>query len=248
MFYFDLGLKYNGNTLSVYSEIPPTINDALNASIQEKVRRFNNAASILSGAIINIENCKVDGDYLYNKCQDKDTEVDKFFRTLVRNVYMELFIYQEKLLNIVCEIFFTKETKKRETNIKKLRAKAKFFPKLQEFIDKCESLSKENKYKWFLKIRDDEVHNMSQIDTFNFDLKKTADDNVEIIKNGYKIKAKDLREGYIYIVVKLVEIKQIVQDFIPDKKRWEIFNKLNESGEEVWESYYDTLVKISKKE
>ena len=91
----------------------PTVDEGLNGTVPEKIRRFNNAASHLVRSILAVEQTSVDGVPILQLCKDADSVYDTTYRQLIRNVYMELFIYQEKLLNIVCNIFFLKISKSR---------------------------------------------------------------------------------------------------------------------------------------
>lgn len=221
------------NALNLFNDTPPTIDDGLNGTFPEKMRKFNNSAAFLVKSIANIEMLGINGIPLYLNCLDIPTECDIFYRQLIRNVYMELFIYQEKLLNIVCNLFFVKVSKNRTTNINALKKRMEYFSDLKEFCDECDILSRDNRFKNVMSVRDDEIHNMSQIDHFIYDLENTENGVVPVIK-GYKIKAQTLRDDYIYAMEKLLNIRNLVQKIIDKNNFWHIRKVLVEQKEKIW--------------
>ena len=82
-------------------------------------------------------------------------------------------------------------------------------------------------------IRDDEVHNMLQIDSFYYDLEKVGD-GVRPVTKGYRLKASELRDNYIYTMNKLLDIRNIVQEILDQSDFWEIYYALQKDGQEIW--------------
>ena len=229
----ELGLYLNTNALCVFFREPPSIDDAVNASLQEKVRRFNTAANILADSVNAIDQIFVENVRLIDKCQDKDTEVDRVFRRLVRTVYIEIAIYQEKLLNMAYNLCFVEETRSRRYNISVLKRRAKHYPGMKLFIKKCKDLIKDEKFRFVADLRNDEVHNMSQIDSFQYDLKNAAH-GIDIINLGYRISAKTLRDNYMYALEKLSELRNILQEILSTENMWKTYYALEKDNQKIW--------------
>jgi hypothetical protein len=233
---YEFGLflsKKDTDAIHLFNSVPPSINDGLNGTFPEKIRRFNNAATFLVNSIKNVENLGIEDKPLYELCKDIPTDIDILYRQLIRNVYMELFIYQEKLLNIVCNLFFVKISKSRGNNISALKKRMIFFPNLKHFCNECDKLRKDKTFIKVMTVRDNEIHNMSQIDSFIYDL-QNVENGVSIINKGYQIKALELRNNYIYTMHKLLEIRNIVQKILIEDNFWHIRKVLEENGEEIW--------------
>ena len=231
----DFGLylsKKDTNGIHLFNSVPPSIDDGLNGTFPEKVRRFNNSATVLVNSINNVENFGIDGKPLYLLCKDIPTEIDLLYRQLIRNVYMELFIYQEKLLNIVCNLFFVKVSKRRQKNMTSLKKRMLFFPNLKTFCDECDKLKKDPRFEKVMSIRDDEIHNMSQIDRFIYDL-ENVENGVSIVNKGYRIKAQTLRDDYIYTMEKLLNVRNVAQKILDEDNFWHIRSVLEKQGEEI---------------
>ena len=221
------------NVIHLFNSAVPSIDDGINGTFPEKIRRFNNSATFLVNSILNIESANINGISLYQLCQDKPSDIDSMYRQLIRNVYMELFIYQEKLINIVCNLFFIRISKSRSRNLKELKARAVYFPKLEIFCRECNKLSTKKRFKEVMSIRNDEIHNMSKIDSFIYDL-ENADPGYSIINKGYKIKAETLRDDYIYVMQSLAHIRDLVQEILDNEDFWHIRKMLVEHDQEVW--------------
>ena len=224
----NLMIKWNETgTISLFHDKPPSIDEGLNSTINEKIRRFNNSLLSLFENIMNLEQIK-------NICTNDSSNIyDNLARRYFRNIYLELYIYQEKLLNIVCNLYFVKCGKNRSENISNLSARAKFFNELQVFIDMCKRLKNDERFQLVLGIRDDEVHNLSQIDSFILDLHNN-NGNAIIINKGYKLKIEKLYENYNYVLNEFIKIKEYIQEFINSKYMWKIYYTLKNKGEEIW--------------
>ena len=146
---------------------------------------------------------------------------------------MELFVYQEKLLNIVCNIFFIEIQKNRQANLRELKKRSSNFPLLHKFCELCEQLRNDKKYNRVMSIRDDETHNMSQIDSFFLDL-ENHENGICIVNKGYKISARVLREEYIYVMEQLINVRNIVQEILDTYDLSDIYFKLNSQGEKIF--------------
>lgn len=224
--------KYQ-NDIYLFNQRVPTIDEGLNGTVPEKIRRFNNAASHLVRSILAVEQAGVEGVPILQLCQDVDSVCDNIYRQLIRNVYMELFIYQEKLLNIVCNVFFLKIGKSKKNNLVGLKKRSADFPLLCKFCEQCNQLIEDEMYQRVMSIRDDETHNMSQIDSFILDLEK-ADERLRIVNKGYRIKAETLRTEYIYVMEQLIQVRNLVQEMLDAYDLRDIYIKLQAHNEEIF--------------
>lgn len=224
--------KYQ-NGIYLFNQSVPTIDDGLNGTVPEKIRRFNNAASHLVRSILTVEQACIEGVPILQLCQDVDSLYDNIYRQLIRNVYMELFIYQEKLLNIVCNIFFSKISKSKKNNLAGLKKRSADFPLLCKFCEQCNQLIEDEKYQRVMSIRDDETHNMSQIDSFVLDLEK-SDEGLRIVNKGYRIQAETLRAEYIYVMEQLIQVRNLVQEMLSVYDLRDIYTKLKNQSEEIF--------------
>lgn len=217
----------------LFNQSVPTVDEGLNGTVPEKIRRFNNAASHLFRSILAVEQTNVDGVPILQLCKDVDSVYDTIYRQLIRNVYMELFIYQEKLLNIVCNIFFLKISISKKKNLAGLERRSADFPLLCNFCEQCNQLIKDEKYQRVMSIRDDETHNMSQIDSFVLDLEKIGE-GLRIVNKGYRIQAETLRTEYIYVMEQLIQVRNLVQDMLDAYDLRDIYIKLQAHNEEIF--------------
>ena len=184
-------------------------------------------------SILTVEQAYIEGVPILQLCQDVDSVYDNLYRQLIRNVYMELFIYQEKLLNIVCNMFFLKIGKSKKNNLAGLKKRSAEFPLLCKFCEQCNQLIKDEKYQGVMSIRDDETHNMSQIDSFVLDLEKLGE-GLRIVNKGYRIQAESLRAEYIYVMERLLQVRNLVQEMLDTYDLREIYIKLQNQSEEIY--------------
>ena len=217
----------------LFNQSIPTVDEGLNGTVPEKIRRFNNAASHLVRSILAVEQASVESVPLKQLCQDIDSVYDNLYRQLIRDVYMELFVYQEKLLNIVCNMFFLQIGKSKKTNLAGLKKRSAEFPLLCKFYEQCNRLTKDKKYQRVMSIRDDETHNMSQIDSFVLDLEE-SDGGLRIVNKGYRIQAETLRAEYIYVMEQLIQVRNLVQEMLSVYDLRDIYTKLKKQNEEIF--------------
>ncbi len=225
--------KYARDLHLFNTSVPETVDEGLNGCFQEKIRRFNNSVTHLIKSIEIIDSLVIDDVPIFTLCQDVECQIDVIYRQMLRNVYMELFIYQEKLLNIVCNLFFVKVTKSRQSNLDRLKKRIIYSEPLKKFCNACNAFIKDAVCQKVMAIRDDEVHNMSQLDSFYYDLEKVKG-GVRPIRKGYRLKVSELRDNYIYTMNKLLEVRNIVQEILDQSDFWEIYYALQKDGQEIW--------------
>ena len=107
------------------------------------------------------------------------------------------------------------------------------FPLLCKFCEQCNQLIEDEMYQRVMSIRDDETHNMSQIDSFILDLEK-ADERLRIVNKGYRIKAETLRTEYIYVMEQLIQVRNLVQEMLDAYDLRDIYIKLQANNEEIF--------------
>ena len=122
---------------------------------------------------------------------------------------------------------------KKIANMNALKRRCVYSKSLEEFCEKCDHFLADAVCQKVMRIRDDEVHNMSQIDSFNYDLEDTGT-GVRPIRKEYKLSAVELRENYIYTMKKLVEIRNVVQKILDETNFWHVYYALEKAGEEIW--------------
>ncbi len=215
----DLTLKLeviDSKDLFIFDDrVIPTPNEAINRSLPEKIRRFNNAGLRLMILYNQLNSSILDGRKIVEACEDREGEVDLIFRNIVRNIVMESFIYREKIINIICNIFFVEYTKDSKKMIKSLNEVALYFPKLKFFLDEFEKLSKNESYKFIMKIRNDEIHNMSILDSYNWSI-ETSKSGVSIVKQNFRISAKELLNKIDELMHNYLSIKNMIQNILKD--------------------------------
>lgn len=220
-------------------EFVETPNEALNSTLAEKVRRFNNSLVPLMRQYYNLNNIKVNGKPLIEVCNDTSNEIDQESRILIRGIIMELFILREKINNLMCSIFFVKQEKNFVMDtLPKLYEISEDFPKLKSLLNYLKELSDNDDYKFIMKTRNDEIHNMSVIDSFNNEI-KVEDGKPIIINNGYRIKMKQLYESITNVMLCFFNVKNMLQDILDDtivnihrirknKNKYPIYVNINE--------------------
>ena len=102
-----------------------------------------------------------------------------------------------------------------------------------KFCEQCYQLIEDEKYKGVMSIRDDETHNMSQIDSFVLDLEKLGE-GLRIVNKGYRIKAETLRTEYIYVMEQLIQVRNLVQEMLDAYDLRDIYIKLQAHNEEIF--------------
>ena len=151
---------------TMFDFVPETPNDAIQECIQEKVRIFNNSALPLL-------------DYYYKMIelyeQTKGSQWNLIesvlCRQYVRQVYLELYVYREKLIRFLADIYHLKKKKQKTNEIfKMVKDKSTHFSFMNEIIEKIEKTKREEQYMLFDSIRNDEVHNITRIDRINYEI------------------------------------------------------------------------------
>ena len=215
----DLMLKLNPidtNGLYIFdNRLIPTPNEAINRSIPEKIRRFNNSSAHLMMLHSHMNTYSPRGKRIIDECIDKATQADFEFRGIIRSIVMEAFIYREKMINIICNIFFVEYKKDYKKVLKDLLSVSKEFPKLKSIIDEIEGLTRCESYNFIMKIRNDEIHNMSILDSFNWNIIPEGN-GVRFTQLDYRISAKELFNKVNELMNVYLKIKNLIQSTLND--------------------------------
>ena len=224
---------YFKEALSIFHKKPPSYDDGLNGTFNEKIRRFNNAAAPLEKSVLALERCHINNYPIIFCCRDTDNPIDRLYRELIRNIYMELVIYQEKIINIVCNFYFIKYENSIKESLSKIKERSKYFAELEKFYDECCILSKDEYYQNVRAIRNDEVHNMSRLDSFTYDI-KSENGKSYIVNLGYKLKALELYMGYIVVLNQMQKLRNIVQKMMDEVNFWKVYRTLEKNQQEIY--------------
>ena len=234
--------KMDTNGIFIYNqEVVKTPNEAINCTVNEKIRRFNNSVIYLMNYLENLVQTNVCGKMLVDYCKDIPTNEDESFRFIIRSICLEMFILREKIHNILCNIFFVeqKDNFLRDV-IPVLQKIATKIPELSLVLSCLKEIGKSEECIFITKIRNDEIHNMSIIDSFNWSPEKTPS-GLEVKNNGYRISAKKFFDKTISVADKYLKLIALIQDVlnisiykiykIRESMDIEIFINMNESFE-----------------
>lgn len=209
--------KYNGVIdLSPFSYVSDTPNDALQETLQEKVRTFNNSCLPLNDFFTKA--CDL---HKISREKEWNDPVSIACRQYIRQTYLELFVYKEKLVRFVADIFhlgYNLLTIDLIKEIKKIANDNLFEePFLNPFLEKINTIKLDSNYIEFEKIRNDEVHNISSIDKLVYRL--------EIVQGKLNIKSDKYERETIYflniaqsVLAELIEVKYIIQKIINEQE------------------------------
>ena len=207
--------KIDNSGIFIYNqEVVNTPNEAINCAINEKIRRFNNSVTHLMNYLETLVQTNDCGQSLVDLCKDIPTNEDETFRFIIRNICLETFVLREKIHNILCNIFFVEQ----KDNFLKdvipiLQNVAKKIPQLSLVLHALKEIGTSEECKFITKLRNDEIHNMSILDSFNWLLEKTPE-GLRIINNGYRISAKELFNKTIYVAEKYMKLTKLIQDVL----------------------------------
>lgn len=205
------------NGIFIYNqEVVKTPNEAINCTVNEKIRRYNNSVVYLMNYLEILIQKDVYGNIIVDYCKDVFSDADNEFRMIVRNICLEMFVLREKIHNILCSIFFVKQKKNFVKEVvPMLKNVATQIPKLGLVLDYLKEIGESDEASFITKIRNDEIHNMSIIDSFNLALENNTN-GVKVINNGYRIGSKELYHKIITVADKYLKLVEMIQDILND--------------------------------
>ena len=216
---------------TMFDFIPETPNDAIQECIQEKVRIFNNSALPLFDNYTAMTR-------LYE--QTKEIPWDNpnciLCRQYIRQTYLELFVYREKLIRFLADLYHLNIRHQRIGAIYNMvKNKSIQFSFMSEVIVKIDSVKHNEQYILFDSIRNDEVHNITRIDRLNYVLLSSG----RIKSVGYKMDSIYFIQNLTAVLNMMVEIKDEIQKILHNKYLSEI-NKVCKISKDMMEDYHAT--------
>ena len=137
-----------------------------NKDFREMVRRFNNAILYLRVELLRFA-------HYYKLCQEcKENEHKKYIKVWVRYearcVCNEIFMYEEKIKNLLRNLFLldAQKTRRNENLMKELEQISKTNSYLKNFCLEAKKYYELEAVKFVTKIRNDEIHNESRLDEY----------------------------------------------------------------------------------
>ena len=138
----------------------------VNKDLREKIRRYNNDVFYLTVCIYKMVNYY---DNLSNSA-DEDSKIvnETLFRKSARCVCAEMFMYEEKIKNLIRVILGLdkRKTKKYDKLMYELKKYSKSNTYIKAFIKSYRKYGENPDVKFIKKIRNDEIHNDSIIDEY----------------------------------------------------------------------------------
>ena len=211
--------QYNGIIdLTAFDYVPETPNDAMQEVIQEKTRIFNNSSLPLFDNYTNAINCEKLG-----QGKPWNSDVNILCRQYIRQVYLEMFVYREKLIRFIADMFHLQiEKQKVKTIIRMILEKQKDFPFIKDLMDTIDTVSKCEEYKLFDEIRNDEVHNITRIDRINYML---IPETAQPVPIGYQKPTSYFLDNINAVLPMMIDIKKKIEKIIAEGKLF-LINKI----------------------
>lgn len=148
--------------------------ETINNDLREKIRRFNNDIIYLTLSLMKMWN-------YYDLLQitnGEDKEINEiFFRREARCVCCEIFMYEEKIKNMIRQIlgFDIKKTQKTGVLMSKLQIEGKSNKYVKDFYEIAKQYINYPYVKFVMDIRNDEIHNNSRLDEYTDIMKLKGD-------------------------------------------------------------------------
>lgn len=184
-----------------------------NQDFSEKVRRFNNSIIYLTMAVFRFSNYY----HLVTICDNRDrqTLLELWCRFEARCVCNEIFMYQEKIKNLLRNLFSLDmdETKRNDDFMKVIKKLSVSNPFLDKFCNVAKSFLINDTVKDIMQIRNDEIHNDSQLDNYTSIL-KTSKGSWALVNPRYVIPTSQLYDKIKLCLNCLLPVKEAVQNVV----------------------------------
>ena len=188
----------------------------VNQDLREKVRRFNNDVFYLTDAIFRMVN-------YYNLMKDSTTEDDRIiyevlFRRSARCVCAEIFMYEEKIKNMIRLILqFNSSTRKHDIFMYHLKQQAKSNQLVRKFRKTYIEYLNNEDVKFVKQIRHDEIHNDSPIEEYT-DVQPFAPGVISYCEIYHVISNDQLFNSLKEVLNKQKELKDSLQSILDNHK------------------------------
>ena len=187
--------------------------ETANQDFREKVRKFNNSIFYLTTSIFRFTNYY----RLWKECSEKErkTYLCIWCRYEARNVCNEIFMYEEKVKNLLRSLFALdpKQTRKNDAFMKALQKIATTNPLVKAFCDEISNYLKDPDVTFVTNIRNDEIHNDSPLDEFT-DIVQYNPTWWAITKPYYVVNNQTLYENIKKCLEALLHITNALQNII----------------------------------
>ena len=203
--------------LTAYDYVPDTPNEALQETIQEKTRIFNNSTLPLFDNYNNAFNC-----IALSKNESWNSINNILSRQYIRQIYLEMYVYREKLIRFVADMFHLPiKHQKIGVVFKMIKDKQNEFPFIIDLIEAIQQVTDNTEYRLFESIRNDEVHNITRIDRVNYYVNP---DPFRIETIGYQKPTEYFWDNINSVLPLMINVKNKIQKIITDGKLF-IINK-----------------------
>ena len=188
-----------------------------NKDFREIVRRFNNSILHLTIEIYRLTNYyqmwRLNGD------PEEKIYIEIWYRYTARCVSNEIFIYNEKIKNLLRHLLKldTKKTRRNEDFMRELKKIAVNNSYVKAFCDEVEIYTNDGSVQFVNDIRNDEIHNESCIDEY-IDKMLTSDGVFIITNPRYAIRNEDLYSGIQKSLRAQLKMKNSLQAVIDNYK------------------------------
>ena len=187
--------------------------ETANQDFREKVRKFNNSIFYLTTSIFRFTNYY----RLWKECSEKErkTYLCIWCRYEARNVCNEIFMYEEKVKNLLRSLFALdpQQTRRNDAFMKELQKIATTNPLVKTFCDEISNYLKDPDVTFVTNIRNDEIHNDSPLDEFT-DIVQYSPTRWAITKPYYVVNNQTLYEKIKKCLEALLHITNALQDII----------------------------------
>lgn len=185
---------------------------AVNNDLREKVRRHNNDIIYLTISLMKMWNYYG----LMNQTSGDDKKANEIlFRMEARCVCGEIFMYEEKIKNMIRQIFNldAQATRQAKDLMKELQDIAKTNNYVKSFCDVAKQYFKYSYVKFVMNIRNDEIHNDSKLDEYT-DVQELAKGVISICNPFFIITNADLYNNIRQTLEAQVILKESLQNIL----------------------------------
>ena len=205
--------KLQNIDLTMFTFVPDNPNDALQHTVQERIRLFNNSCLYLHDFYAYVRE-----NYDSISKEKWDSENNRKLRQLFGLMYKELFTYNEKLVQFVLDILHidSSHIKNEKSALREINKYSTSFDFIKEFVEKCNIIKSNDDYVTFRQIRDSEVHSNSKWDLINY-LFENNGKGLEIQAVGYQFGTSFFYENLLKTIDILIELKRYIESFVAEK-------------------------------
>lgn len=192
--------------------------ETANNDFREKVRRFNNSIIYLTVEVFRLTN-------YYNQWLTCDSNEEKqlieiWFRYTARCVCNEIFMYEEKIKNLLRHLFKLdkKKTRRNDDLLKELNKLSTIYPDLATFCATVKNYYGDKSVEFVTNIRNDEIYNDSRLDEYTDKLQLSPTRQALLKKPLHVIKNETLLNTIKQCLNAQLQLKDSLQKIIDNFK------------------------------